>query len=239
MTATPIDLYEPRQVQATQERTAAYRLRYDAFIGEQHKTQYAGLVDDERRELYSPADTDPCSELYVCGPSEHPSATVTLRIWQPGQMPADDARYYSLDQLPGIQKRTVAEISKLTIRRDARGGRLTTSMLTRVIERAIVAHEADLIVMCCMEWLVPIYLRFGLRPFGAEPVSTPDGSMPVLMYVVPSLAPLRESRSPFLPLVERLHREGAFRSRADLSDYTARLEPWTGVKVARPYARSA
>jgi hypothetical protein len=63
--------------------------------------------------------------------------------------------------------------------------------------------------------------------------------MPVMMYVVTNVAPARESRSPFLPLLERAEQGAAFSSRVALSAYAARLEPWTGGKVARPYARSA
>lgn len=205
------------------EREAVYSLRYRAFVGELQR-QFSD-VDHERKWLYDGDDGKPHSTILYTGTPQDMTGTLRLRTWAPGQVPAREARWWSMDRFPGIEKLTTAEIGRLTVKPDARGKLILPALVRASYEHLAGQRNADLLFCLCSPGHVRHYQKFGMAPFGGSLVNSGSGLIQIPLVTVLSDGPGFKRKGSFLaPLVKKYFGPGKRRP-LDTTPFRHLLQP--------------
>lgn len=194
------------------ERRAIYRLRHSVYVEEQRRR---GLpqVGAEVPEIRTPEDDEPEATLYYVGAPERIEATVRVRIFAPGRVPAALARQYSLERFADIGERTVAQVGFLIAPPTFRGTTSVVALTRGAVERSVREYGVDLMVADCVPGHLRSYRRLGLRPYGARVLSTSSGMAIPVVGITGDLDHVRASGSPWYPVLRRLALAGELPTR--------------------------
>lgn len=198
-------LEQVHEAKSREERDAVYAFRYEIYVEELGRD--IGGVDHVRKVVCDEDDEQECSVLLYTGPLEEISATVRLRIWQPGRIPRHEFDMLSMSKFPGIEERTISELGRLMIRPTLRGKLLLPSLVRSVYERGVAAG-VDLGFCYCAPGLVPHYRKLGFRPYAAPLVPTVDGLEVPLVGIASDAKYLKQMGSPVASLVSRYYGTG-------------------------------
>ena len=216
-------LEQVHEAKSREERDAVYAFRYKIYVEELGRE--LGGVDHVRKVVCDGDDEKECSVLLYTGPLDDISATVRLRIWQPGRIPGREFEMLSMSKFPGIEERTISELGRLMIRPTLRGKLLLPSLVRSVYERGVVAG-VDLGFCYCAPGLVPHYRKLGFRPYAAPLVPTVDGLEVPLVGIASDAKYLKQMGSPVASLVSRFYGTGpGKRPPLDLSTLGDLLDP--------------
>lgn len=211
-----------------EERAGIARMRYDIYVAEQ-KDRHP-QADHERREIWTADDDAPWSHHLYVGPIGQPVGSLKLRVWQPGEIPADKKAYYSMDVFPTIDQRVVCDVTALMFRKGLRGTATVPGLTTGAARMAVEAHGTELIFATCSPGHLPSYRTLGLRPFGGALISDTYSVLIPLIGVINDLEHLRRSRSPWYPAMRKLQREGRLPT-TDLSGYREHIAKRDSVVI--------
>lgn len=216
-------LEQVHEAKSREERDAVYAFRYRIYVDELGRE--IGGVDHVRKVVCDVDDEQECSVLLYTGPLDDISATVRLRIWQPGRIPRHEFEMLSMSKFPGIEERRISELGRLMIRPTLRGKLLLPSLVRSVYERGVAAG-VDLGFCYCAPGLVPHYRKLGFRPYAAPLVPTVDGLEVPLVGIASDSKYLKQMGSPVASLVSRYYGPGpGKRPPFDLSTLGDLLEP--------------
>jgi len=216
-------LEQVHEAKSREERDAVYAFRYKIYVEELGRE--LGGVDHVRKVVCDEDDEQDGSVLLYTGPLDDISATVRLRIWQPGRIPGREFEMLSMSKFPGIEERTISELGRLMIRPTLRGKLLLPSLVRSVYERGVVAG-VDLGFCYCAPGLVPHYRKLGFRPYAAPLVPTVDGLEVPLVGIASDAKYLKQMGSPVASLVSRFYGTGpGKRPPFDLSTLGDLLDP--------------
>ncbi len=216
-------LEQVHEAKSREERDAVYAFRYKVYVEELGRE--LGGADHVRKVVCDEDDEQDGSVLLYTGPLDDISATVRLRIWQPGRIPRHEFDMLSMSRFPGIEQRTISELGRLMIRPTLRGKLLLPSLVRSVYERGVAAG-VDLGFCYCAPGLVPHYRKLGFRPYAAPLVPTVDGLEVPLVGIASDAKYLKQMGSPVASLVSRLYGTGpGKRPPLDLSTLGDLLEP--------------
>lgn len=213
---------EPVHVARTEaERSAVFRARYEVYVEEQHGTTAAG-IDHARRELRTPEDDLPETTLFYIGALPNILGSLRVRAWQPGQIPADFARQFSLERFPDIATRSICNVAYLVARRTMRGKFGVVALTAGAIEATVRAHGTEMMLSGCAPGLIAGYRRLGLRPYGGRVFSHHIGMCIPVAGVTADLEYTRRCGSPWHPTLARL----AARGELPVRDFSALQAPF-------------
>lgn len=182
---------EPVHLAATAaEREAIYRLRYEIYV-EEHRYEFAE-VDHAQRMVRDADDEAPCATHLYVGEASRPTASLRIRAWGPGEVPATMAELLSLDLFPGIEKLTVAEVGRFIIRPSARGKLIMPAFAAPLYAHMAGEKKVDLAFLYCRPGLVKYYRRIGGRPYCGRPIQTEVGAMVPMVVVLSDRAYLKD-----------------------------------------------
>ncbi len=168
------DLGPVSLAQTAAERHAVYRLRYEAYVRELRKGSLSN-VDHRAGLLHDPEDDQEGVSILYTGTAVAMTGSVRLQVWEPGQVPEKIYERYSLDLFHGIEAFPVAEVGRLVIRQDVRGGRLLSALASAAFQYGTAHREAAICFLYCSPGLVRAYMRLGCRPYPGFVIPNADG----------------------------------------------------------------
>lgn len=203
---------EPVHVARTAaEREAVYRMRYAVYVDElRYPSPHADAVT---RTLRTPADDDPHATIFYTGSPGNVTATLRVRAWAPGELPAAVHQLYSLEGFADIRTRALCEVGMLMARRDARGTARVLAATAGAIEHTVRSHRVEAMLASCIPSTLRAYLRLGLRPYGGRFFSAGGAFDIPLLGVVRDLDHARRCASPWYPTLRRLATAGELPNR--------------------------
>jgi hypothetical protein len=203
------------------EREAIYRARYDVYINEMGRT--LSEVDYTGRMIHEPEDDDLATTLLFTVSGGDVTGTVRVRTWRPGCVPSSEWARFSMGVFPGLERCGVAELDRLLIRRNQRGGVILVALMSYAYE-SLAARAVDAAFAYCAPGLLRYYRSMGMRPYNAALVNLPDGvRIPLVMFIA-DYHHLAGLKSFLAPLAERHFGTGV---KAPIN-----LEPFIGVLEA-------
>ncbi|MDX2142927.1 MAG: cyclic nucleotide-binding domain-containing protein [Rhodospirillaceae bacterium] len=206
-----------------EERQAIYRLRYDVFVGELNRTLSG--IDHERRELTDAEDEHPGTLLLYTGKRDDITATIRIRFWEPGRVPAKEFDTYSMARFPGIGGLATADLGRLVVKPDARGMLILPALVRVSYEELAGRRGADLVFCCCSPGLVRAYRSLGMVPYGGRLIDTGSGPVQIpLVCVVSDAAALKRAKSLLAPMVKKYFGPGK-RPPLDTTPFAHLLDP--------------
>ena len=166
-----------------EEREAIYRFRYRVYVEELHHT--VGGVDHQQRWLRDEDDDAPYALHVYTGTPQEVTGAVRMMHWEPGRVPEREFRMLSMDRVPDIRERRVAELGRFMIHHTLRGRLLLPALARYGYELLVGQHRVELMFLCCAPGLMSAYAKLGFRTFGGALVPHADG-MHVPMMGLPS-----------------------------------------------------
>jgi hypothetical protein len=185
-----------------EEREALYRFRYRVYVEELRRE--IGGVDHERRIVHDAEDDRPYTHHLYAGSLRDIEGVVRLRVWDPGQMPAEMAAKLAMHRFGAAQARLrTSEIGRFMIDPRRRGAWVLPSMARKSYEFLVGDCQADVSFCYCRPGLVDYYRRLGARPYGAELVDEPEGMEVPLVSVLSDHDYYRRVNSPMAHWVKK------------------------------------
>jgi hypothetical protein len=203
------------------EREAIYRFRYTVFVKELGRE--IGGVDHDQHWVCDEEDEKPYTIHAYTGTIENITGSMRLRHWEPGAVPQDEQRLFSMERVPGIEIYAVAELDRLMISRTLRGRLILPSMARTMYELLVGEMGTDLIFCCCAPGLVRHYRKIGLRPYRAKMIHSPEGMRIPLMGVPSDLDYAKSQGSMLAPLTKKYFGRGK-RAPIDLEPFADLFE---------------
>lgn len=182
------------------EREAIYRFRYEVYVNEFGRR--LGEPDHERRWVRDDDDESPHTTILYTGTPDHITASVRLRHWSPGEVPAADVDTLSLDCIPDAENRNLAEIERLMVHPNVRGKLLVASLVKTSYEILVGEHQSEMVFCYCSPGLMHFYRRIAMRPYGGRLVNAPDGLMIPMVSVTSDADYYRQVGSYLAPMVD-------------------------------------
>jgi predicted GNAT family N-acyltransferase len=137
-----------------------WRLRYDVYVAEQGRTVRG--ADHQSKQL---ADEFDAGAVHLC--IERDAVTLAAVRLHLGPVPEGLAAPLKLDQFRGLRPRDCCVISKLMVRREARGSRATIDLL-RALYRICLAARMKAVFCTTFPDLVRLYSRMGFEAYGGD-----------------------------------------------------------------------
>ncbi len=205
------------------EREAIWRFRYDIYVRELGKT--IASADHENGWIRDDDEDDPEVTLFYTGSLADVTGTLRIDAWAPGRVPPATAKKYRFASATGLLGQTLAEGSRLMVRRRLRG-KLIMPALSRAGFSRWLEKGARAAFAYCAPGLVGGYRRLGFRPYGSDMIETADGLRVPLVMSLDDVAHFRVVNSPLLSLArERFGAGGSV-------DMTELVEAELGVSTA-------
>jgi predicted GNAT family N-acyltransferase len=196
-----------RRAETEEERAAVYRLRYSVYVEELART-VGGIRDDDRR-LADPADDDASTTLLYTAAADGPmTGTARVRGYRAGSVPEELRTRFGLTELSGVDQGGVAELGRVMVHRQHRGGPGFEALLGAAYLLAATELNVEVMFLTCLTGLVERYRRAGFRAYGAPLVPTADGVTVPLMLVLPDRAALEEVGSCLAPFAAAVYAQG-------------------------------
>jgi predicted GNAT family N-acyltransferase len=197
------------------ERDAIAALRYQVHVREQNVP--LDEADHARRRLWYPDDDLPTTLHFYAGSPDEMLGCLRIRLWRPGQVPADLRAFYSMDLLPDVDALTVCDVTKMVVVPKLRGTTAMAALSGYSIYETVKAHGNHAMFACCSPGLLRSYRSIGLRTFGGRLRDTSWGLIVPLIGITNEIDHTRRIGSPWYPALRRLEKEG--RLPADLPAY--------------------
>ncbi len=197
------------------ELDAIARLRYEVHIREQNVS--LAEADHERKRIWYPDDDLPSTLHFYAGSVDNMLGCLRVRVWGPGQVPADARTLYSMDMLPNIDEQTVCDVGKMVVIPKLRGTTAMAALSGYSIYETVAGKKNRIMFACCAPGLLRSYRAIGLRTFGGRLRHTSWGLVIPLIGITHDLAHTYRIGSPWYPALRRLEAEG--RLPADLPEY--------------------
>ncbi len=194
--------YPARLATTAAEREAIYRLRYRVYAQEQRNLDHPEL-DAERQRVCSEIDEDPATRIYYLGDPERPLGTVRIRVWSPGQVPAEVVRFHSLDRLPGVERLTVGDIKMVMIDPRLRGTHAAGAMLVNALVDTMRARPVDAWFAVSAPGLLRRYHMLGFDAHGGRLISGSRGLEVSIVGLPGDLVELERRGSPIARALRR------------------------------------
>ena len=182
-------MYEAANAQTAttrEELEAIWRFRYEVYI-EELKRDYPN-ADHEQRWLRDDDDELPTAVNLYLGSLDQILGVQRIMVWQPGEIPEDYYKLFSMDVFPGIEEAVIAEAGRLMIRPSARG----TAVFPHLVEamrQEWIARDVKLCFFYCVPGLVKHYkMAMNARPYNGRLIPAGFG-VGIPMVVVVSDAP--------------------------------------------------
>jgi predicted GNAT family N-acyltransferase len=188
------------------ERDAIARLRYEVHIREQNVP--LGEADHARQRIWYPDDDLPNTLHFYAGSPDEMLGCLRIRLWRPGEVPADARAFYSMDLLPDIDALTVCDVGKMVVIPKLRGTTAMAALSGYSIYETVAAHGNQAMFACCAPGLLRSYRAIGLRTFGGRMRHTNWGLIIPLIGITNDLDHTYRIGSPWYPALRRLEREG-------------------------------
>ena len=203
MSVVTLDGLEPVSLARTSpQREAVYRLRYDVYMRELRKG-FLSDIDHEHAWIRDPEDEQEGVSIFYTGTEEAMTGSLRLQVWNPGRIPEDIFKRFSLHLFPGIDAYKVSEAARLVIRPDMRGGRLLASLALYAFKHVVANHDVFICFLYCSPGLVRAYMRLGFRPYPGFVIPNEDGIRLPMFMLAADLEHLKAVGSPLAPLMAR------------------------------------
>lgn len=211
------------------EREAIARLRYEVHIREQNVA--LSEADHDNRRIWYADDDLPDTLHFYAGSVDKMLGCARVRMWRPGQIPAEARAFYSMDRLPDLDSLTVCDGTKLIMVPSLRGTTAMASLSGYSIYQTVSLYRNEAMFACCAPGLLRSYRAIGLRTFGGRLRHTDWGLVIPLIGITHDVEHTRRIGSPWYPALRRLQAEGrlpqdipAHRAKAE-QDRSALTEP--------------
>jgi hypothetical protein len=188
------------------EREAIARLRYEVHVREHNVP--LDEADHARQRLWYPDDDLPSTIHFYAGSPDEMLGCLRIRLWGPGQVPADMRAFYSMDLLPGLDALTVCDVTKMVVVPKLRGTTAMAALSGYSIYETVKEHGNHLMFACCAPGLLRSYQSIGLRTFGGRLRDTSWGLIVPLIGLTHEIEHTRRIGSPWYPALARLARAG-------------------------------
>ena len=214
-TAQQTAAHQAARLATTQdELEAVYRLRYDVYTRELGKG-FLTTVDHTRGWIKDPEDEQANVHIFYTGPVNAMTGTVRVQVWEPGRVPDEVFRRFSLHLFPGIEGYRVSEAARLVVKPERRGGPIVASLACAAFDHGVTRHDVFVCFLYCSPGLIHAYMRLGFRPYPGFVIPNEDGIRLPMFMVASDLAHLQAVDSPLAPLMAR-----HFGDRSTLPDLT-------------------
>ncbi|MCB9780202.1 MAG: cyclic nucleotide-binding domain-containing protein [Alphaproteobacteria bacterium] len=192
-----------------EEREAIYRFRYQIYVGERNRVQYAG-VDPARQRVCSPEDEHEGTEHYYFTEGGEITASLRYSTWEVGRLPDSVRREFAVDELEGLDQLKLCAASAFTVQPRLRGSVTSLLLALKATEHFHRQHRFDAILTSCAPGLVALYRRMGFRDFGATP-RVKDVMLLPMVLLVGDLEYSRSIGGLWFPIMQRQARAGTLR----------------------------
>ena len=184
------------------EREGIYRLRYKVYIEELNKG-FLPNVDHEKKFIKDPEDENPHMGLFYTGEPGNPTGTIRVDIYPPGKVPDDVAKRFSLNLFPWLSTEPIAEICRLVINPEHRGGFILLALGRKVFEFCVLDTDTVHGFLYCAPGLVKAYAKLGFRPYAGDLIFNSDGVRVPMILIASDDKFMKQARSPLAPLVKK------------------------------------
>lgn len=188
------------------ELDAIARLRYAVHIREQNVP--LGEADHARKRIWYADDDRPDTLHFYAGSVDDVLGCLRVRMWRPGQVPADLREFYSMDALPGAGELTLCDVTKMVVIPKLRGTAAMAALTGHSLHETVSRYRNEAMFACCAPGLLRSYRAVGLRTFGGRLRHTAWGLIVPLVGITRDLEHTRALGSPWYPALLRLEQEG-------------------------------
>jgi CRP-like cAMP-binding protein len=206
--------------QTEAEQNAVFRMRYDIYVGEKNELGVPH-ADHARHEIRTPEDSLPDATIMYTGTPERVTGSLRVRVWGPGEIPADVRRRYSLSRFPDIDTRSICQVGHLMMVPTLRGTAAVVALTSSAVEKTVTEHGVEMMIADCAPGLLDTYRHLGLRPYGGQLLSKTRGMQIPVVGITADLDHARRSGSPWLAVLRRLDADGKLPRR----DFSGLLAP--------------
>ena len=189
------------QARTRKEREAIYRFRYQVYVEELHHT--VGGVDHAKRWLHDEDDDAPYAIHLFTGTTEQVTGALRLMHWEPGRVSPAEFEMLSMERVPGILDRRVAEIGRFMIHHNLRGRLLLPALARHAYQVLVGDHHVELMFLCCAPGLIAAYRKLGFRTFGGALIPHADGMHVPMMGIASDYEFLDQVGSPAASLARK------------------------------------
>jgi predicted GNAT family N-acyltransferase len=203
----------------TEDRLAAFRLRYEVYVAEQGKP-YPEADHDER--LLSD-ELDPDGEIIVVESGGRIVGTVRANWFVSGFTRSRYSHVFELLRFPEINPAEIAVCSRLAASLDHRHLRARELLFETIYERGL-GRSTRLCFATCASILLRMFRKYGFREY-APPIRDPVvGMLHRTVLVLDDLAHLERVHSPFWPMARQhqIEPQGRIWLQRIFDDYKAR-----------------
>ena len=157
---------------------------------------FLGDVDHEHGLVHDREDDEDGVSILYTGSEDAMTGSARLQVWEPGQVPEDVYQRFSLHLFPGIEAFKVAEVGRVVITRELRGGRLLSSLASAAFQHGREHHDVLICFLYCSPGLIRTFMRLGCRPYPGCVIPNADGiRLPMFITALDALH-LRAAGSP-------------------------------------------
>jgi hypothetical protein len=225
--SSPASFESARIATTKEEREAVYRLRYEVLISELDKG-YLPSVDHAHRRVCDPQDEDRSVTIFYTGTPDAVTGSVRVQVWQPGEIPADIYRRFSLQLFPGIEDLQVAEVARLVVRPTVRGQLVVPALALSIFRHMLEGRGVLVGFAYCAPGLVRAFQGLGFRPYAGDVIPDEDGIRLPMIVLPADAAYFRRVGSPVASEVSRYF--------ADHPDERARVQPiFDALRMTTPH----
>ncbi len=205
--ASPPASFESARIATTrEEREAVYRLRYEVLISELDKG-YLPSVDHANRWVRDPEDEDGSVTIFYTGTPDAVTGSVRVQVWQPGGIPAEIYRRFSLQLFPGIEDLQVGEVARLVVSRKVRGQLVVPALALAIFHHMLEGRGVQVGFVYCAPGLVRAFQGLGFRPYAGDVIPDEDGIRLPMIVLPADAAYFRRVGSPVASEVSRYFAE--------------------------------
>lgn len=187
------------------ERDAIAALRYAVHVREQNVA--LGEADHAKKRIWYPDDDLPDTLHFYAGSKDDMLGCLRIRMWRPGQVPADMRAFYSMDMLPGVDDLTVCDVTKMVVVPRLRGTAAMAALSGHSLYEAVSRYRNEAMFACCAPGLLRSYRAIGLRTFGGRVRHTAWGLVVPLVGITRDVDHTRQIGSPWYPALRRLEQD--------------------------------
>jgi hypothetical protein len=156
------------------------------------------------------------------------TGSVRVQVWQPGEIPADIYRRFSLQLFPGIEDLQVAEVARLVVRPTVRGQLVVPALALSIFRHMLEGRGVLVGFAYCAPGLVRAFQGLGFRPYAGDVIPDEDGIRLPMIVLPADAAYFRRVGSPVASEVSRYF--------ADHPDERARVQPiFDALRMTTPH----
>lgn len=198
----PEPTYDIRIAETQRDRDRVYEFYYRIQV------QEMGLdvpgADHDGKRLWDQGDDLASTLHFFAGTPENIVGAIRIRAWNPGEVPEQLYRRYSMDRIPGAQQLRVGDFSRLLVDSRIRGRSLIRALAIRATHESLERYGQELMFAECRPWLLPTYQLLAMRTYGGRPFSTSWGLVVPILGISTDVEYARLVGSPLAGILEQL-----------------------------------